>query len=103
MGQARRILVALLFACLACAQSRLSVERIALHQFEDGPILAATYEFVPGETANFSCRLTGFKIVQTDEQRSVKLAWQMRVLDPSGVPIEKDQSGRIEDKLCAAG
>jgi hypothetical protein len=100
VGQARRIFVALLFTGLACAQSKLSVERIALHQFEDGPILAATYEFVPGETANFSCRLTGFKIVQTDEQRSVKLAWQMRVVDPSGVPIEKDQSGRIEDKLA---
>ncbi len=100
MGQARRIFAALLFAGLACAQSKLSVERIALHQFEDGPVLAPTYEFVPGETANFSCRIAGYKIVQADEQRSVKLAWQMNVLDPAGVPIEKAQSGRIDDKLA---
>lgn len=76
-----------------------AIERLALHQYEDGPVLAAGYEFVPGETAYFSCRIAGYHIVRNDQQQSVKLAWQMRMLDPSGVPIEKDQSGRIEDQL----
>lgn len=100
MGHARRIFAAVLFAGLACAQTKLSIERIALHQFEDGPILAPNYEFVPGETANFSCRIAGYKIVQNDEQRSVKLAWRMSVADPAGIAIEKEQSGRIEDSLA---
>jgi hypothetical protein len=78
---------------------QLTIERLALHQFEDGPLLSATYEFVPGETVNFSCRITGYRIIKNDEEQSVKLAWHMRMLDPSDVPIEKDQSGRIEDKL----
>ena len=78
---------------------QVTIERLALHQFEDGPVLASSYEFVPGETAYFSCRITGYHIVKNDQQQSVKLAWQMRMLDPSGVPIEKDRSGRIEDKL----
>jgi hypothetical protein len=76
-----------------------AIERLALHQYEDGPVLAPGYEFVPGETAYFSCRIAAYHIVRNDQQQSVKLAWQMRMLDPSGVPIEKDQSGRIEDQL----
>jgi hypothetical protein len=31
----------------------------------------------------------------------VKLTWTMQVLDPDGVPIEKDKSGRIEETLSA--
>jgi hypothetical protein len=78
---------------------QVTIDRLALHQFEDGPVLAANYEFVPGETVHFSCRIAGYHIVRNEQEQSVKLAWQMRVLDPSGVPIEKERSGRIEDKL----
>jgi hypothetical protein len=77
----------------------LAIERLALHQFEDGPLLAPEYMFVPGETAYFSCRVTGYRIVRKEEEQNVKLAWQMSVVDPSGVEVEKDQAGRIEDRL----
>ena len=89
----------LLAAAPLWAQPKLAFDRVALHQFEDGPVLAPTYEFVPGETAYFSCRITGYQLAKNDEQQSVKLSWQMRVLDPSGVPLEKDKSGRIEDAV----
>src|ERR1051326_3124890 len=72
---------------------------MALHQFEDGPVLAPTYEFLPGETAYFSCRLIGFQAVKQDENQNVKLSWQLDMLDPAGVPIEKTKSGRIETRL----
>ena len=98
MGLARCIFAVLSFAGALAAQT-IGIDRLALHQFEDGPVLASSYEFVPGETAYFSCRIAGFKIVKTEQQQSVKLAWQLRVVDPSGVPIEKDLAGRIEDKL----
>jgi hypothetical protein len=81
------------------AQPKLAIDRLALHQFEDGPVLVATYEFVPGETAWFSCRMAGFQSEKKDDDRSVKLAWQMRVLDPAGVPVEKPRAGRIEENL----
>ena len=42
---------ALLLASALAAAPKLAVERLALHQFEDGPVLNATYEFLPGETA----------------------------------------------------
>src|SRR5205823_7756034 len=78
---------------------QLTIERIALHQIEDGPAVANTYEFIPGETVHFSCRLTGYQIEKKDEEQSVKLSWQMRVLDPSGIPVEKDKAGRIEESV----
>lgn len=99
MGLARFIPVVAIFAGGACAQTRLEFDRVALHQFEDGPVLDAAYEFVPGETAYFSCRIAGYRTAEKDDQKNVKLAWSMRVLDPAGVPLEKDRSGRIEDRV----
>ncbi|MBZ5604844.1 MAG: hypothetical protein LAO79_21310 [Acidobacteriia bacterium] len=86
-------------ATAAFAQPKLAFDRVALHQFEDGPVLAADYEFVPGETAYFSCRITGYRAAKNDEQQNVKLSWQMRVLDSAGVPLEKDKSGEIKDTV----
>jgi hypothetical protein len=101
LGRARLLLFVV--AGIVTAQTppakQITIERLALHQFEDGPLLSANYEFVPGETVNLSCRITGYRVIKKDEEQSVKLAWQLHMLDPSGVPIEKDQSGRIEDKL----
>ena len=52
--------VALAFAAAALSPaSALSVERMAMQQFEDGPLLPASYEFLPGEAAHFLCRLAG--------------------------------------------
>jgi len=73
------------------------------HQFEDGPVLAADYEFLPGETAYFSCRIAGFQTVvkdkERDDERTAKLVWDLRVTDPAGVLLEKVAQGRIESQL----
>ena len=91
-------LTLLLFAAASLwAQPKLAFDRVALHQFEDGPVLAPTYEFVAGETVYFSARITGYRLAKSDDQQSVKLAWHMRFLDPTGIPLEKDKSGRIDD------
>ena len=52
----RSLIFAFVAATVAFAQSKLAVERLELQQMEDGPALAPGYEFVPGETAHFSCR-----------------------------------------------
>jgi hypothetical protein len=81
----------------------LAVDRMALHQFEDGPMLGSNYEFLPGETAYFSCRLAGFQTFVKDkdreDNRTVKLAWDLRVTDPAGILIDKPAQGRIEAEL----
>jgi hypothetical protein len=96
VGNVRPIIVAIFSALTICAQPKLAVDP-TLHQFEDGPILAADYQFVPGETAYFRCLITGYRTLKKDDLQSVKLTWQLRMLDASGVPIEKDQSGVIEE------
>lgn len=81
----------------------LAVERMALHQFEDGPVLGSNYEFLPGETAYFSCRIAGFKTLikdpEREDRRTAKLTWDLTVMDPSGVLIDKMAQGKIESDL----
>lgn len=86
-------------AAALCAAPKLAVERMALHQFEDGPLLESSYEFLPGETAYFSCRLSGYQIEKKGDSQRVKLSWEIQILDPAGIPIEKPKAGRIEDQL----
>jgi hypothetical protein len=82
------------------APPKLAVDRIALHQFEDGPLRDSSYEFLPGETAYFSCRLTGYQTQDLDDDRqAVKLAWRMEVRDPLGVLLEEPAQGRIDADL----
>ena len=84
----------------APAFAALSVDRIALHQFEDGPVLGPNHAFLPGETVFFSCRLTGYQLAgAADEPRSVKLSWKMEVTDPAGVALVKDSSGEIAEPV----
>ncbi|MGD1096478.1 MAG: hypothetical protein ABSB35_31350 [Bryobacteraceae bacterium] len=104
MVNPRSIFLVLVGALGLCAQSKLSIEQMALHQFEDGPVLPATYEFVPGETVYFSCRIAGFHIDKKEQddqvvRQSVKLSWQMRATDPAGVLLEKEKAGLIEERL----
>ncbi len=99
MGNARHIVAAVGFSALIlCAQAKLTLDA-ALHQFEDGPILSSQYQFVPGETAYFSCSITGYRTLKKDEIQSVKLIWQIRMLDPSEIPIDEDQAGVIEGRV----
>jgi len=78
------------------------VERIALHQFEDGPVLGPNHLFLPGETVFFSCRLTGYQAAVTgDEQRSVKLAWKLQVTDPAGIPLVPESAGEIAEPISS--
>ena len=79
--------------------SKLAFERLALHQYEDGPLLPASHEFLPGETVWFSARIAGFESQIAGDNRNVKLSWQVRIMDPDGVPVEPPKSGRLDDSL----
>jgi hypothetical protein len=86
--------------CDIASGANLAVERIALHQFEDGPLLASSYEFLPGETAYFSCRVTGYQTKTVDDDREdAKLSWRMDVRDPAGALLEEPAQGSIAAEL----
>lgn len=81
------------------AASKLAFERLALHQYEDGPLLPASHEFLPGETVWFSSRIAGFESQPAGDNRDVKLSWQVRIVDPGGVAVEPPKSGRLDESL----
>jgi len=81
------------------AAPKLAFERLALHQYEDGPLLPASHEFLPGETIWFSARIAGFEIQTAGDNRNVKLSWQVRIVDPGGVPLEPPKAGRLDESL----
>ena len=94
------MLAAAVLLCAQAGHAAVAIERMALHQFEDGPVLAPSRVFIPGETVFFSCRLSGYQMATTgDEQRNVKLAWRIQVSDPAGVAVELPSAGRIEEPV----
>ena len=93
------IWLALLAPAVSQAATKLAFERLALHQFEDGPLLPSSHEFLPGETVWFSARVSGFDSQVAGDNRNVKLAWQVGLVDPAGVPVEAPQTGRLDESL----
>lgn len=89
----------LLTAGVLSGASKLAFERLALHQYEDGPLLPASHEFLPGETVWFSARVAGFESQPAGDNRNVKLSWQVRILDPDGVAVEPSKTGRLDESL----
>jgi hypothetical protein len=95
-----RVVLAFAGAAILQGAPALVIERMALHQFEDGPVLPSSYEFLPGETAHFSCRLTGYQIDKSDEEdQRVKISWKIEVLDQAGILLDKPKPGRIEGRV----
>jgi len=84
------------------APAAFSIDRIALHQFEDGPVLPPNHAFLPGETVFFSCRLTGYQAaVSGDNQRSVRLSWSLQITDPAGIPLVPGTAGQIAEPVLS--
>ena len=53
---------------LLAAPQKLEIEKFALRQFEDGPALPASHEFLPGETIYWSFRVKGFHVNKTENE-----------------------------------
>jgi len=103
---ARRSIPLVLFAAGAVLASgtlsaapKLALERLALHQYEDGPLLPSSHDFLPGETIWFSCRITGFESEPAGDNRNVKLSWQTGLLDPNKTAVEPPKTGRLDESL----
>lgn len=78
----------------------LSIQNVALSQYEDGPNLPASSFFVPGETIFFSFQVSGYRPTGEDDQR-IQLSWQMDAKDPAGIPIVEPQTGKIAAGLSS--
>lgn len=81
------------------AAPKLAIERLALHQYEDGPLLPPSHDFLPGETVWFSCRVAGFESQPSGDNRDVKLSWQAGLTDPAGIAVAPSTAGRLNESL----
>lgn len=68
----------------------------ALHQFEDGPPLAPSHQFVPGETVFFGFQVGGY---QADDERKIHIEYTLEAQDSAGVPLVAPVKGAIETTL----
>jgi hypothetical protein len=100
----RRLLLLALFLALGSLASAadLTLQRLALHDYEDGPLIQPGYEYLPGETVWVGARIAGFsRQVQDAEARldHVRLSWQMRPADASGALLVPPLRGVIDETL----
>jgi hypothetical protein len=81
----RLIAIFLLMTALLCASpAALEVVRVSIATSDGGPPEPASYEYMPGETLYFTCRIAGF--TKTPEEK-VHVAYSVQAFDPNGVPL----------------
>lgn len=74
----------------------LAISKTTLHfKQEDGPAIAANYEYYPGELLYLSFRISGFKAVKD----SVDLRWQLVGVDPEGILLAPPANGAVKEDL----
>ena len=97
----RTVVCAWLLASVA-GGADLAIQRLALHDYEDGPLVTPGYEYLPGETVWFSGRVNGFLRETADKDAGldhVRVTWQLRALDPAGTLLMPPMRGVVEETL----
>ncbi|HUI79294.1 MAG TPA: hypothetical protein VLY24_15315 [Bryobacteraceae bacterium] len=92
----RPILIFVFASSLLAAPAPLAVVRTILSDTEGGAALPKSYEYTPGETIFFSCRIAGFR--QTAEEK-IHLTYSVDVFDPAGVPLVEHVRGEIVEEV----
>jgi hypothetical protein len=94
-----------ILAFLACAAlvaapapKPLEIQRLTLHQYEDGPPLAPSTGFGQGDLVFLSFQVDGF---QQTPDREVHLAYRIEPADPKGVPLVEPLGRDLKTTLSA--
>ena len=88
---------AVLVLSAAPADQKLAIAHTAFAQSEDGPALAASYQFVSGETIFFSCLVEGYSRSDKDD---VFLTYQIEARDARGLLLQPAASGKVQTTLA---
>ncbi len=101
MGLLFAISGALLCVCAAAAQKPpprpLGIVTVLLHQFEDGPPVAAAEPFQPGDTVFLSFQVAGYR---ASESRRIHLTYRIEAADPAGVALAEPVADAIATELA---
>ena len=91
----KNVLALLLPASLAA----ITIGEASLHQYDDGPAPAPSFQFGPGDPGWFSFRLGGYKKTG-DEVPRVHMTWRVEVKDSAGVPVVESKADDINVTLA---
>lgn len=83
----------------AQAGKQVNVIEARLHQFEDGPPLAAPHRFAPGDPVFVSWRISGYEKTGGENPR-VKLDWTVHVFDSENRKVVESRSGNFDTELA---
>ena len=93
-----RTLLLASFATVAAGQPRpLAIVRPALHQFDGGPALPASHEFLSGEYVFLTFQIEGYKAT---EKEHVALTYEIDAFDQAGVKYVETKKGGIGVELA---
>lgn len=81
------------------APRKLVIEQAALAQSEDGTPVASDYEFLPGDSVFFSCRVSGFAR-HGDEPPKMYVSYRVEARDPEGILIVPGETGKVVADLA---
>ncbi len=98
MGRRAAICWAGAWLCLQGAPKPLTIERVVLSQYEDGPAVARNYVFLPGETIFLSFHVNGYRPIG-DEGPRVSLTYVVEAVDAAGTAIIPLQEGKVDTEL----
>lgn len=75
-----------------------TIQRVILHQSEDGPAVTENYVWMPGETVFLSFLMSGYKGGAGDK---IALSYQIDAVDPQGVKLIETVTGKVDGELAA--
>jgi hypothetical protein len=74
-----------------------TLQRVELHQYEDGPPVIENYVWMPGETVHLSFLISGYKGAPGDK---IGLSYKIDAIDPKGVKLIETVTGKVDAELA---
>lgn len=94
---------ALLLSCLAASspafgfyQQPLAIVQAGVQQTEDGPFVQPGFAFYPGEYANFSFQIAGYRVPET---KHIQLEYVVEMVDAKGVALVPPETGKVDTQV----
>lgn len=89
--------LALPFGLTAQQVRQFTIQKVTLHQYEDGPSAIENYVWMPGETVHLSFLISGYKAGPADK---IALSYRIDAFDPKGVKLIETVNGQVNAELA---
>jgi len=92
----RPIVLLGLISALSFAATPLAIVRPVVSQMEDGVADPSGFEYTPGQTFFFTCRVANF--AKTEDSK-IRIAYSVQPFDPRGAPLAEIYKNQVADEV----